>query len=105
MQQFIKSHIDILDKEHTITKTLYESTTKIDKSFNTDHLSKEKYISDIIEEYKNEVEDFKEELKAQDMDESNIDEDSNLKSMNNYQSSKRNKSKAMLSRYKDFTSK
>lgn len=64
----------------------------------------EKLITEVHEDFKSEVEEFDNKLDLKDIDESKIEDDeNNNRSMNQYQSTKRNKSNAMLSQYKSFT--
>ena len=58
----------------------------------------------LLKNINKEVEYFDDDLKAEDLDESKLEEDSHLKSIKDYYSSSRRKPNAMLSHYKAFTS-
>ena len=105
VQQFIRGHIDNLAIEHSqgVPKVLFNNGFNFDESNNTDPIHQEKLITENKEDFKNEIENFDNNLRINDMDESKIDESPNLASIEIYKSSKRKKSKGMLSQYKSFT--
>ena len=54
VQQFIRSHIDAIDKEHlqSVSYPCPETITKIDKTINTEPQTKLNCLDDIAEEHK-----------------------------------------------------